>query len=652
MTTATIRMKIIPKTIIKGKMDVRFPARVETENFLTLVKENGTYRFGVDYTVLGPGSFNDLTLAMVAVLDRETGAYKTVTLADVLASLDPDLNAIAALTGAGVLVRTGTNTWALRSVIAPAAGIAVINGDGVSGNPTLALANDLAAVEGLSSTGIAARTAADTWAVRTITGPAAGITVTNGGGVAGNPTLALANDLAALEGLSGTGIARRTGTDTWSVGTAVSNAELATVADGTIKSNISGATAAPSDNTISAVLDKLLASTHGNVVYRGASGWAGLAPGAAGQFLTTQGAGADPNWSSVGAGATPRYIGFYNGNGGDGIGGGAAAVYNIGVAVGSNPLTFGRKSFPSLISSYATTYKDLSGKICPQPILVGERIYVYYEGYNGTNKSIFLEIFDKEGDLQEKPIEPVILFSQVAGSSTISRPAVLYEPSDAAAPFKMIFSRATSGVDCTSLYAATSLDGVNWTILGSILAISSGWESTFLETSGRFLKDGNTYRLFYSGHNGTFWQSGELFNAGTFGTSGWTKNPANPLLAPRGGYDIAITNATSVAGTKTVTVANSALFDVGAPIAVYAASGSYQLNRIAAIPNGTTLTCLYTWEGGYSTANSAKISQIHSRSVELSEVWFDSALSKWRSIITGFQFVNGYLVETTGYAET
>lgn len=55
-----------------------------------------------------------------------------------------------------------------------------------------------------------------------ITAPAAGITA-SGGPItsSGAITLALANDLSAVEGLSGTGIVRRTGTDTWSAGTAV-----------------------------------------------------------------------------------------------------------------------------------------------------------------------------------------------------------------------------------------------------------------------------------------------------------------------------------------------------------------------------------------------------------------------------------------------
>jgi hypothetical protein len=160
---------------------------------------------------------------------------------------------------------------------------------------------DLDALAANSTDGFWAHTGAGTGAARTLTAPVAGLTITNPAGIAGNPTFALANDLAALEGLSSTGIARRTGTDAWSVGTLVTNAELATAADGTVKSNISGSTASPSDNTITAVLDKL-GSTQGQILYRNATSWVPLTPGTAGQFLTTQGAAANPNWSSGGAG--------------------------------------------------------------------------------------------------------------------------------------------------------------------------------------------------------------------------------------------------------------------------------------------------------------------------------------------------------------
>jgi hypothetical protein len=105
--------------------------------------------------------------------------------------LDADLTALAALAGTGLVARTGAATYAERTLTAPAAGITVANGDGVAGNPTLALANDLAALEGMAGTGIVARTAAETYAQRTITGTANEITVADGSGVAGDPTLSL-----------------------------------------------------------------------------------------------------------------------------------------------------------------------------------------------------------------------------------------------------------------------------------------------------------------------------------------------------------------------------------------------------------------------------------------------------------------------------
>ena len=50
---------------------------------------------------------------------------------------------------------------------------------------------DLQAISALTGTGAPMRTADDTWAIRTITGTANEVTVTNGAGVAGNPTISL-----------------------------------------------------------------------------------------------------------------------------------------------------------------------------------------------------------------------------------------------------------------------------------------------------------------------------------------------------------------------------------------------------------------------------------------------------------------------------
>src|SRR5687767_12134374 len=102
-----------------------------------------------------------------------------------------DLDAVEALAGTGIAARTATNTWALRALTPPAAGLAVTNGDGVGGNPTLALANDLAALEALSATGLVARTASDAWTTRSIDASGTGLSVTNGNGVSGNPTVTI-----------------------------------------------------------------------------------------------------------------------------------------------------------------------------------------------------------------------------------------------------------------------------------------------------------------------------------------------------------------------------------------------------------------------------------------------------------------------------
>lgn len=151
---------------------------------------------------------------------------------DRLSSIQASLTSLATLTGTGLVSRIATDTFMTRTITGPAAGITVSNGDGVSGNPTLALANDLAALEALSSTGIACRTGTDAWAQRTLTAPAAGITVSNGSGAGGNPTLALANDLAGLEGLAANGMAARTATDTWTVRTITGTTNQVNVSNG------------------------------------------------------------------------------------------------------------------------------------------------------------------------------------------------------------------------------------------------------------------------------------------------------------------------------------------------------------------------------------------------------------------------------------
>lgn len=154
---------------------------------------------------------------------NETTGITTLT-------LDPDLAALALLSTTGLIARTGNGTVAARSITG-ATGIAVIDGNGVAGNPQITPANDLAALESLNSTGFAVRTGTEAWTQRSITA-GTGLAVTNGDGVAGNPSVIPANDLAALESLSGTGIAVRTGSETWAQRTITGTAGRVSVANG------------------------------------------------------------------------------------------------------------------------------------------------------------------------------------------------------------------------------------------------------------------------------------------------------------------------------------------------------------------------------------------------------------------------------------
>ena len=229
---------------------------VNTDGYVTLVGGAGPAVLGVlgdegsgngpdgsgDITITGdtvanathakPVYFDD-TAASASTIDVQVGTERTgapgdkndagiVSFSDVTHAVDADgyveldgtLVALAGYNTNGLLTQTAADTFTGRTLIAPAAGITVTNGDGVAGNPTLVLANDLAALEGLAATGIAVRSAADTWVQRTITA-GTGITVTNGDGVAGNPTISAS--VAPESGVSNIGIAYNDGTGVFTV---------------------------------------------------------------------------------------------------------------------------------------------------------------------------------------------------------------------------------------------------------------------------------------------------------------------------------------------------------------------------------------------------------------------------------------------------
>jgi hypothetical protein len=119
------------------------------------------------------------------------------------------------------------------------------------------------------------------------------------GGAAANP---------AWTTVSGTGTVTSVATNNGLTGgpiTASGTIGLATIATGNVLAYAGAGSGVPVATTPSVVLD-VIGSTEGDILYRVASTWSVLAPGTAGQHLSTGGAGSTPSWAtSVTPSGTP-----------------------------------------------------------------------------------------------------------------------------------------------------------------------------------------------------------------------------------------------------------------------------------------------------------------------------------------------------------
>lgn len=99
----------------------------------------------------------------------------------------------------GIIVKDSASTVVAREISTSGDGLGVTNGDGTGGNPTLALTGVAAAVASYGGTGLLAVIGGATVAGRQIAGAANQISVANGNGGSGNPTVSIA-DNAILPG--------------------------------------------------------------------------------------------------------------------------------------------------------------------------------------------------------------------------------------------------------------------------------------------------------------------------------------------------------------------------------------------------------------------------------------------------------------------
>ena len=118
----------------------------------------------------------------IGLTDGGAQAALTITLNGASGSLE------AASTG--VIVKTASNAVTARSIAVTGSGLSIADGNGVAGNPTLSLSGLAAAFSNIGGTGIVAVQGGSTAGTISILGTAGQINVANGNGV-GNPTISL-----------------------------------------------------------------------------------------------------------------------------------------------------------------------------------------------------------------------------------------------------------------------------------------------------------------------------------------------------------------------------------------------------------------------------------------------------------------------------
>lgn len=105
---------------------------------------------------------------------------------------------------------------------------------------------------------------------------------------------------------------------------------VATAPAQTLMANTAGALAVPAAVSLTVALDALAGATRGSLLQRDAVGWQPLAPGSAGLFLKTGGAGADLSWASpAGAGTVTSITAGAGLSGGTITGSGTIAIAPI-----------------------------------------------------------------------------------------------------------------------------------------------------------------------------------------------------------------------------------------------------------------------------------------------------------------------------------
>jgi hypothetical protein len=111
--------------------------------------------------------------------------------------------------GTGFQVKTSGTAITGRSIAVTGVGLGITNGDGIAGDPTIALAGQVLSLANLNANGLMTITSAGVLNAVSITGTANQVGVANGNGISGAPTISIV-DNATLPGTGGVVIPKGT----------------------------------------------------------------------------------------------------------------------------------------------------------------------------------------------------------------------------------------------------------------------------------------------------------------------------------------------------------------------------------------------------------------------------------------------------------
>lgn len=299
MTSPLIKVKIIRRVVAKTKALVRYVSRLVGGDGISVTTANGIATIDMDYEEIQealavPDVEEDFNY--LAYWNSTSGQMSRINFtnfkADIVASFDEiyaaesiTLTAGAGLTGGGDLsanrsfaVGAGTGITVNADDVAldtantrntDHASVTLSAGAGMSGGGDITANRSFAVGAGTGITVNADDVALDTASTRNT--DHAGVTLTAGAGLSGGGDITTNRSFAV-----GAGAGITVNAD---------DVALSAIDDDRLLANISGGSAAPSANTLTAILDAILGNTQGDILYRNATVWAVLPKGSDGDFL-------------------------------------------------------------------------------------------------------------------------------------------------------------------------------------------------------------------------------------------------------------------------------------------------------------------------------------------------------------------------------